>query len=136
MLDLLHKIYVKNYMDATDERDSTFALLGLATDSDTLDLRANYNLDLVLIQVARALITKAGRLELLSWSQFPKKLPESGTILPTWVSDWRSSLAPSYNPLVIERAGCTAKEVGDEWEARQSCTGGVSTGTCLNMKTG
>ena len=145
ILDLLRKMYVESWMDATDERDRIFALLGLATDSDTLDLQADYDLDygLVLVQVARALITKAGRLELLSWSQFPK----SGMTLPTWVPDWRSGLASSYNPLVIERAGqtalfsasagalpsfdettdqrilvlkgvlvCTAKEVGAEWE--------------------
>jgi len=108
ILDLLRKMYVENEMDATDERDRIFALIYLATDSENLGLKPDYKTNdhgLLLTQLARALITKSGRLELLSWAQFPKEYPKIGTVLPTWVPDWRSGLAPSYNPLVIPRAG-------------------------------
>jgi hypothetical protein len=113
VVDILCKMYVKNGMDATDERDRVFAVLGLASDSEQLGLRANYGVEdcgVVYAQVAKALIQKAGRLDILSWSQFPKtRYRGLKTPLPTWAPDWRSNLAPSYHPRIIPRAGAVGQ---------------------------
>ena len=112
LLDLLRRMYMENGMDSTDERDRILAVLGLATDSKQLGLLVDYTIEdcgPIYAKAAKAMIQKAGRLEVLSYSQFPKaSYPRLKTPLPTWAPDWRSYLAPSYHPLVIERAGSVA----------------------------
>ncbi|KAJ4304048.1 hypothetical protein N0V88_001657 [Collariella sp. IMI 366227] len=96
-----------NGMEATDERDRIFALVGLACDADRLGLRPDYSIEgcaPLFTNVARALIRENGRLDVLLWSQFPKaSYPRLKTPLPSWVPDWRPGLAPSYVP---EAANC------------------------------
>lgn len=112
LMDILRKMYVQKEMDATDDRDRVFAVLGLASDSKQLGLKADYKVkdcSVIYAKVAKALIQRAGGLEVLSWSQFPKtRGGDIMTPLPTWAPDWRSSLAPSYHPLIIPRAGRNA----------------------------
>ncbi len=109
VVDILREMYVDKGMDATDERDRVFAVLGVASDSEQLGLRADYDVEdcsVIYAQVAKALIQKAGRLEVLSWSQFPKAQSRRFiTPLPTWAPDWRSYLAPSYHPLMVPGSG-------------------------------
>jgi len=94
LLHVLRDTYVDNdmAMNATDCRDRVFALLGLASDSAELGLRADYTVrdyGIILARVAKALIRKTEGLEVLSYSQFPRQEYKNSQI-PTWAPDWRS----------------------------------------------
>lgn len=74
-------------VQSTDPRDNVFALLGLASDSSTLGIAANYNLTPqdCFIKVSKALLGQ-GHLRLL-WFASHRKIMED---LPSWVPDWSS----------------------------------------------
>ncbi|CAG7557570.1 unnamed protein product [Fusarium equiseti] len=93
---LLRRMFVGHDTRATQHRDRIFALLSLAIDKEKLGIQIDYecSTERVLAQTASALIEKAGRVDILSYSQFPK-LPDL-VDLPSWVPDWRSNLRPSF----------------------------------------
>lgn len=93
---LLRRIFVGHDTRATQHRDRVFALLGLAVDVEKLGIQIDYesSTERVLAQTVIALIEKAGQVDVLSCSQFPK-LPEL-VGLPSWVPDWRSNLRSSF----------------------------------------
>lgn len=96
---LLRRMFVGHDTRATEHRDRVFALLGLASDAAKLGIQIDYGsaegtTERVLTQAARAIIERTGRIDILSYSQFPK-LPQL-TYLPSWVPDWRSDLCPSF----------------------------------------
>ncbi|KAI6753844.1 hypothetical protein HG530_013020 [Fusarium avenaceum] len=96
---LLRRLFVDHDTRATEHRDRVFSLLGLAVDAQKLGIRPDYSsiegsTERILTQTARAMIEKAGRVDTLCYSQFPK-LPEMAK-LPSWVPDWRSNLRPSF----------------------------------------
>ncbi|KAI1069007.1 hypothetical protein LB507_006070 [Fusarium sp. FIESC RH6] len=93
---LLRRMFVGHDTRATQHRDRVFALLGLAVDAEKLGIQVDYgsSTERVLAQTAVALIEKEGRVDILSYSQFPK-LPDL-VGLPSWVPDWRSNLRPSF----------------------------------------
>ncbi|RBR14522.1 uncharacterized protein FIESC28_07651 [Fusarium coffeatum] len=93
---LLRRMFVGHDTRATQHRDRVFALLGLAVDVEELGIQVDYEspTERVLAQTARGLIEKAGRVDILCCSQFPK-LPDF-VGLPSWVPDWRSNLRPSF----------------------------------------
>lgn len=102
LYELLRRFYVESGMDATVYKDRIFDLLGLAADEGQLGLRADYAISTsqMLTQVAKALI-RTGQLEVLSLAQFPKRCYG----LPSWVPDWPSHLAASFNPRIDQRLG-------------------------------
>ncbi|KAJ4138685.1 hypothetical protein NW768_002539 [Fusarium equiseti] len=93
---LLRRMFVGHDTRATQHRDRVFALLGLAVDIEKLDIQVDYECttERALAQTASALIEKAGRVDILCYSQFPKL--QSLVDLPSWVPDWRSNLRPSF----------------------------------------
>jgi len=93
---LLRRMFVGHDTRATQHRDRVFALLGLAIDEKKLGIQVDYECttERVLAQTASALIEKAGRVDMLCYSQFPKLHDLVG--LPSWVPDWRSNLRPSF----------------------------------------
>ncbi|KAH6953615.1 heterokaryon incompatibility protein-domain-containing protein [Fusarium avenaceum] len=96
---LLRKLFVGHDTRATEHRDRVFALLGLAVDAQKLGIKPDYNYiegstERILTQTARVMIEKAGRVDILCYSQFPK-VPELAK-LESWVPDWRSNLLPSF----------------------------------------
>lgn len=96
LFGLLRKLLVESNMGVTQTRDRVYGLLGLAVDGEALNIRPDYTtVDTapIFTQVARSMISR-GRVELLSFSQFPKE-DDLGN-LPTWVPDWRPNLAPSF----------------------------------------
>ncbi|KAI1869242.1 uncharacterized protein JN550_005872 [Neoarthrinium moseri] len=96
LFHLLRKLFVESDTKATQSRDRIYGLLGLAVDSKDLAIKPDYSTAdpaLAFTSVARAMI-RNGRVELLSFSQFPKEPGLEN--LPTWVPDWRSNLLPSY----------------------------------------
>lgn len=106
------------YFQATDPRDKIFALLGIATDNETLGLHPDYRKtsDEVYIDLARTFI-QHGHIEILSLCEFPKKVPG----LPSWVHDW--SLM-SYRATLQQRALVrSAKSVSTILEPRFSASG-------------
>ncbi|KAK3485259.1 uncharacterized protein B0T23DRAFT_389984 [Neurospora hispaniola] len=87
-------------------RDRIYALLGLATDVDELEIQPDYSSQTstaqILTDVAKAIISKTKRkfpVELLSYSQFPKTALDDGSDeqLPSWVPDWRSGLRNPFH---------------------------------------
>ncbi|KAK4203214.1 heterokaryon incompatibility protein [Triangularia verruculosa] len=111
LYDLLRLLYVEHGMDATDYRDRIFALSGVAVDWNGLKLRVDYtkesDIDQVLLRTARALIN-SGQLKVLSLAQFKNnggRFMKDVESLPSWVSDWRSYLSPSFSPRVNEKLG-------------------------------
>ncbi|KAJ4345892.1 uncharacterized protein N0V89_012028 [Didymosphaeria variabile] len=96
LFHLLRKLFVESDTRATQNRDRIYGLLALAVDAEQLGIRPDYttlNVASIFTHVARAMI-RQGRIEILSFSQFPKEKDIEG--LPTWVPDWRPNLAPSY----------------------------------------
>ncbi len=73
-------------MGASDPRDYVFALLGMASDVDQLDIYADYSKPCAEIytETAAAFIIRQGNLQILSRCRFPKQ--QWG--LPSWVPDW------------------------------------------------
>ncbi|KAF4991665.1 hypothetical protein FGRMN_7677 [Fusarium graminum] len=96
---LLRRLFVGHDTRATVHRDRIFALLGLAADTKKLGIKPDHGpadgtTERVLTETARALIEKGGRIDILSYSQFPKLVELID--LPSWVPDWRSNLRPSF----------------------------------------
>jgi hypothetical protein len=84
-----------NRSEVTDDRDKVFALLGISNDASQLASRGvipDYNkpCGLVYTETARAII-QAGRVDLLSFCQFPK-----AENIPSWVPDWRTKIVLPY----------------------------------------
>jgi chaperonin cofactor prefoldin len=88
---------------ASDERDLVFALLGLASDKDKLQIRLDYSkdysVDEVYIETSKVLLTH-GHLDLLSLRQ----VDAVNTSLPSWVCDWRREiLSPFGDPTHLDK---------------------------------
>ncbi|KAF9735708.1 hypothetical protein PMIN06_006763 [Paraphaeosphaeria minitans] len=96
LFHLLRKLFVESETKVTQNRDRVYGLLGIAVDAKQLDIKPDYtnsNEGPIFARFARAMIQK-GRIELLSFSQFPKEDGLEG--LPTWAPDWRPNLASSF----------------------------------------
>ncbi|KAF2177862.1 HET-domain-containing protein [Zopfia rhizophila CBS 207.26] len=95
-------------MQATDQRDKIFALLGLATDAQALGITPNYGMEYAQLctDVARAFM-KQGTVDMLSYCRyFRSDLSKRSSIgayrrslpnitkpnLPSWVPDWASGV--------------------------------------------
>ncbi|KAF4503033.1 Heterokaryon incompatibility 6, OR allele [Fusarium agapanthi] len=93
---LLRRLFVELETNATVHRDRIFALLGLAAEAEKLGIQPDYegSTGRILMQTARTLIEKGGRVDLLCYSQFPKL--DELSHLPSWVPDWRSNLNRSF----------------------------------------
>ncbi|SPJ84141.1 related to HET-6OR heterokaryon incompatibility protein (het-6OR allele) [Fusarium torulosum] len=96
---LLRKLFVEHDTRASQHRDRVFALLGLASDADSLGIQPDYvspesGTGRILTQAARAMIERSGRIDTLCYSQFPKAPGLTG--LPSWVPDWRPNLRRSF----------------------------------------
>ncbi|OAG08698.1 HET-domain-containing protein [Paraphaeosphaeria sporulosa] len=96
LFHLLRKLFVESETNATQNRDRIYGLLGLAVDAKQLDIKPDYissEAGPIFTNAAREMIKK-GRIELLSFSQFPKEHGLEG--LATWAPDWRPNLASSF----------------------------------------
>lgn len=80
---------VLDSIHATDPRDRIYGMLGLASDTDELGIRADYskNCEEVYVNAARTLL-QHGHTDILLFSQFPKRCSE----LPNWVPDWTTTI--------------------------------------------
>lgn len=101
LFNLVRKLFVEHDTQATLARDRIYGLLGIAVDADRLGIVPDYTVESsmpILRDAARAMI-RSGRVEMLSFSQFPKApFPgeERQMELPTWAPDWRPGLARSF----------------------------------------
>ena len=110
---LLRNICNKATIDAEDQRDKIYSLLGFVSDKDTLNIRVdygkNYSCEDVYIDTSRALINQ-GYLDLLFLRQTSKS-PD----LPSWVCDWGAEIHEPWgnswgvNPFTA--SGSSAPEV-------------------------
>lgn len=94
LFHLLRSLHTENQMGTSDARDRVYGLMGLAVDIEKLGIKPDYvnsTYQSVMIETASA-IAKTGRVEVLSFSQYPKVDSD----LPSWVPDWRPTLRPSY----------------------------------------
>jgi hypothetical protein len=74
-----------NSPKATDDRDRVFAVLQMADDADEFAGFPDYSMPCEQVYEATALtMLRQGHVDVLSYSQFPKKLQG----LPSWVPDW------------------------------------------------
>jgi hypothetical protein len=85
LLDLLR--LTRKYM-STDPRDKVFALLGIITNSDTMDIKADYRISEAELYLAVAIysLEKLKNLELLGNGGISSTRQNSK--LPSWVPDW------------------------------------------------
>ena len=98
LYQILQRIYLDNSMGAKDDRDRIYALLGLATDTETLGILADYSeanhTSIVYTRVAKQLIC-SGHVDLLILSESLQYIGECNKIIeliPSWVPDWTMSL--------------------------------------------
>ncbi|KAG7057444.1 heterokaryon incompatibility protein [Colletotrichum scovillei] len=113
---VLKKAYVDGAAQVTELRDRIYGLLSIANDADILGITPDYvtqDSRPTFIDAARALI-RVGRLEMLSFSQFPKDVEG----LPSWVPDWRPTLEHSYlyafedaDQRILQASGGTSTEL-------------------------
>ena len=85
--DLLYYLYVGLHKSASDPRDKVFALLGLANQSGTVAISADYstNVQDVYMHVARYVLLTNNDLSIFSFAGLGRAdLPR----LPSWVPDW------------------------------------------------
>jgi hypothetical protein len=98
-LNQAHKIQDKNWglldllrltrkYKSTDPRDKVFALLGIVTNPDSMDIKADYRLSAVEVYLSVAIynLVKLNNLELLG--NGGSSSMRQNTNLPSWVPDW------------------------------------------------
>lgn len=75
--------------ECSDPRDRVFALLGVASDTETLGIQANYDASEqdVLIDTTMRIINVKDNLQVLSENRYPVR--ERRKDLPSWVPDWK-----------------------------------------------
>jgi len=98
ILELSHVVKDSNHrlrLQATNDRDKIYGLLGLVKNADELGMQPQYEKELpaVFIEVASALL-KTGQVDLLWFCQFPKS--EGCLKLPSWVPDWTGYIQAPY----------------------------------------
>lgn len=100
LIDMLLQTSVSSASEATDSRDNIFGLMGLIDDAEQLGIQVDYSQDVRVVyeNVARALFHTEG-LKMLQCCQF-SPLHQSGG-LPSWITDWSSSLRPLLDGLRI-----------------------------------
>ncbi|KAH6716433.1 heterokaryon incompatibility protein-domain-containing protein, partial [Leptodontidium sp. MPI-SDFR-AT-0119] len=99
-LEILHVVKdtsSKVRLQATDDRDMIYGLLGLVEDAKELGIKPRYEkettLTYVLIEVARALL-ESGQVDLLWFCQLSKS--KIGHMLPSWAPDWTGDIQTPY----------------------------------------
>jgi hypothetical protein len=99
-LEILHVVKdtsSKVRLQATDDRDMIYGLLGLVEDAKELGIKPRYEkettLTYILIEVARALL-ESGQVDLLWFCQLSKS--KIGHMLPSWVPDWTGDIQTPY----------------------------------------
>jgi hypothetical protein len=87
--------------EATDPRDRIFAVLGLASDADVLDIRPDYGKTCaaVYMEVAESILTHSGTLDILYAVSRPRNIKP----LASWVPDWSVSIPSTFGPRIIGR---------------------------------
>ncbi|KAK1714507.1 heterokaryon incompatibility protein [Colletotrichum acutatum] len=113
---VLKKAYVDGDAQVTRLRDRIYGLLSIANDADRLGITPDYVTEdsrPTFIDAACALI-RVGRVEMLSFSQFPKDIEG----LPSWVPEWRPTLEHSYlyafedaDQRILQASGETSTEL-------------------------
>ncbi|KAK3368022.1 heterokaryon incompatibility protein-domain-containing protein [Podospora didyma] len=113
--ELLHTSYVRSGvvgLQCGDPRDKIFGLLGIVSDGQDLGVVPDYSktADEVYEMVARALITKQGRIDILKWCRSRRM------DAPTWVPDFRADIAYTWTDEVgvpLFKATSTLKQPED-----------------------
>lgn len=92
---LLQTLHVSKKMQATEDCDKIYAVLGLATDVDKLKVCADYRLksriEFIYTQTAKAIIAN-GNLDMIHLAQGPRDQIK----VPSWVPNWSGSLQRSF----------------------------------------
>ncbi|KAF2833728.1 HET-domain-containing protein [Ophiobolus disseminans] len=101
LFQLLLVLYTDHALQATNACDNVYAVLGLATDTEKLGLRADYTvknrIDLIFARTTKAIIENRSG-EILSKVQYPK----GHTNLPSWVPDFTGSFQSSWAEVTLE----------------------------------
>jgi hypothetical protein len=109
LFSLLRTVYTRRTSNvpgimASDRRDKVFALLGLASDKDELQIRIDYSKEYsasdLFTSVSETLLMH-GYLDLLSFRRTVNDLQGD---LPSWVCDWNQKiLVPFGNPIHVDK---------------------------------
>jgi hypothetical protein len=130
LIRILASVFVGGTLKATQPRDRIFAMLGMASDEETLGIEPKYDKSVSDIKVytdaAYAIIT-AGHVDLLSLSQHkPRsiKSDEEAECFPSWVPDWNNPIARPSGQLpwdtVFTTSGSKPFEVPPEPSSHRS----------------
>lgn len=92
--------------EVTYDRDRLFGFAALATESFTLEPDFNSSTDDVYLRFARSFIDFHKSLDIIMFAPLFNATP--GSLLPSWVPDWRRRRQPSPTPLMVSQSSGTS----------------------------
>lgn len=108
-LPLLALVAYFSSNEASDDRDRLYGLTGLSTQTHGLVIDYSRSVDEVYFRFAQSFIKQHKSLDILAFASLYPATP--GSVLPSWVPDWRTRIRPLVIPLMVSQG--TNEAVGN-----------------------
>ncbi|KAI1161520.1 heterokaryon incompatibility protein-domain-containing protein [Nemania serpens] len=91
--------------DATDDRDRLYGIRALANDAFLLDVNYTLSVEDTYLHFTKSFIEHYKSLDIMCFASIHS--PQPGSLLPSWVPDWRSTVDPLVTPLMVSQSART-----------------------------
>ncbi|KAI0460178.1 heterokaryon incompatibility protein-domain-containing protein [Xylaria acuta] len=91
--------------DATDDRDRLYGIRALATDAFLLDVNYALSVEEIYLRFAKSFIEHYKSLDIICFASIYS--PPPGSLLPSWVPDWRTTVDSLVVPLMVSQSART-----------------------------
>ena len=88
--------------EATDDRDRLYGLTGLSTENHALNINYSWSVDEVYLRFAQSFIAQHLSLDIISFASL--FVTTSGSSLPSWAPDWRTTIEPLVVPSMTSQS--------------------------------